>query len=97
MVETCESPSAIWITLTPIVSARLAHPLRVAGIASRNPVLGCDIVSARLGGDDRDPVGGDFEMPQQQRQDPLAYAAETDDDETAWECDVLLVEHGGRG
>src|SRR6516164_6772893 len=30
-------------------------------------VLGCDIVSARLGGDDRDLIGRNLEMPEQQR------------------------------
>jgi hypothetical protein len=35
-------------------------------------------------------------MPQQQRQDPLPYAAEADDDEAAGESDVLFVEHGSR-
>jgi hypothetical protein len=36
-------------------------------------------------------------MPQQQWQDALPNAAETDNDETAGKGDVLLVEHGGRG
>jgi hypothetical protein len=62
-----------------------------------DPVLGCDIVSARLGSDDRDPLRSDFEMPQHQREDALPDAAETDDDEAAGKGDVLLVEHGGRG
>jgi hypothetical protein len=54
-------------------------------------------VAARLGGDDRDPVWSDFQMPQQQRQDALPDAAEADDDKAAGEGDVLLVEHGSRG
>ena len=67
------------------------------GFDEADAVLGGDIVSARLGGDDRDPVGSDFQMAQQQRQDALADAAEADDDEAAGEGDVLLVEHGSRG
>ena len=39
----------------------------------------------------------DVDMAQQQRQDALPDAAEADDDETAGEGDVLLIEHGRRG
>src|SRR5215467_2832651 len=46
-------------------------------------VLGCDIVSARLGGDDRDLIGRNLEMPEQQRQDALPDAAKADDHETS--------------
>src|SRR6516225_3670618 len=45
-------------------------------------VLGCDIVSARLGGDDRDLIGRNLEMPEQQWQDALPDAAKADDHET---------------
>ena len=59
-------------------------------------ILGRDILSARLGGNDGDLTGADLEMAQQQRQDTLADAAKADDNETAGEGDVLLFEHGGR-
>src|SRR6516164_10715193 len=38
-------------------------------------VLGCDIVSARLGGDGRDLIGRNLEMAEQQREDALTDAA----------------------
>ena len=66
------------------------------GFDETDTVLGCDIVSARLGGDDADLIGSDLEMAQQQRQNALSDAAEADDNETACEGDVLLVEHGGQ-
>ena len=58
-------------------------------------MLGGDIAAVRLGGDDRDLVGADVEMAQQQRQDALADAAKADDQETAGKGGVLFIEHNG--
>jgi hypothetical protein len=41
-------------------------------------------------------TGLDFEVAHQQRQDPLADAAEPDDDEPSGEGSVLLIQHGNR-
>ena len=45
--------------------------------------------AARLGGDDRDPLLGHVDVPEDQRQHALADRAEADDDEAAVEGDVL--------
>jgi hypothetical protein len=50
-------------------------------------------VAARLGGDDRDLLGPDVEMAQQEGQDALADAAEADDDKPSGKGDVLVVGH----
>ncbi len=71
-------------------------PIVVAGqhcLDKGYAVLGGDIVSARLGRDDRDLVCANVEMAEQQRQDALADAAKADDHQTPGESGVLVVEH----
>ena len=53
-------------------------------------------MTARLGGDDRDLVGPDLDVAQQQRQDALADAAESNNDESAGKGCVFLVGHRAR-
>jgi hypothetical protein len=61
-----------------------------------NAVLGGDSVTARLGRNDRELMGTDLKMAQQQGQNALANTAKADDNETPREGDVLLVVHGNR-
>src|SRR5205823_11401962 len=56
-------------------------------------VFGGNLLAAQFGGDDRDLVGLEVDMTQQQRQDALADAAEADDDQTAGKNDVFLAKH----
>src|SRR5207248_836984 len=52
-------------------------------------VFGGDFPSSRLGGDDNDLLWPHLDMAQQQGQNPLADAAETDDDEPSRKRDVF--------
>ena len=52
------------------------------------PYCGRLLAAARVGGDDRDPVGRDAEMAQDQGQDGLADAAAAQHDELAGKLGV---------
>ena len=74
-------------------------PIVFAGqrrLCEANAVFRGDLMAARLGGNDGDLTGIDFEVAHQQRQDPLADAAEADDDEPSGKGGVLLIQHGNR-
>jgi hypothetical protein len=47
------------------------------------------LAAVLLGGDDRDPVAGDLQVAQDQRQDALPDGPETDDDDAAGDVCVL--------
>src|SRR5205085_10059721 len=63
------------------------------GLDKARAVFGGNLLAAQFGGDDRDLVGLEVDMTQQQRQDALADAAEADDDQTAGKNDVFLAKH----